>query len=281
LVGVSLAVIRPAELLVVDAASFAASAMLVAGVARALHDPERQRSRLTGRALASEIAAGLRFLRRHAAVRTMTIISALQSVAGGGFVALMVVWCARVLAVGTSGWRFGLVYAAWSVGALGAAIALPRLLRQASPAAVTLWALPCSAALGVGTALARWWPLAVLGLLSWSVAYTLIVINAVSYRQQVTPEHLLSRVNTAGRMIAWGLGWTCGALLGGVLGQLLGVRPAMTLMASLALPAAVLAWRSPLRSALRPGRGDPSGEPQLAEPDAGLDRPLTSEPVSG
>jgi hypothetical protein len=33
----------------------------------------------------------------------MTIVGALQCVAGGGFVALMVVWCDRVLDIGTEG----------------------------------------------------------------------------------------------------------------------------------------------------------------------------------
>ncbi|MEJ7744721.1 MAG: hypothetical protein WKF73_20610 [Nocardioidaceae bacterium] len=47
------------------------------------------------------------------------------------------------------------------------------------------------------------WQLAILSLVAWSGAYSLVVINSISYRQQVTPEALMGRVNTAGRMLAW------------------------------------------------------------------------------
>ena len=46
----------------------------------------------------------------------------------------------------------------------------------------------------------------------WGVAYQGVVLNSMTYRQQVTPEPLLGRVNTAGRMLSFGVGWTCGAL---------------------------------------------------------------------
>lgn len=250
LVGMSLAVVRPAPLLIADALSFAASAMLVRSIARMLSDRDRIAPPLGVKTLASEVAVGLRFVRDHRQVRAMTIISFLQCLSGGGFVALMVPWCAQVLHVGTAGWRFGLVYSGWSVGALAAYLGLPRLLRLATPAQITVAALPFSAVLGVTTALVPSWPLAGLGMLAWAIGYTLVSANAVSYRQQVTPEPLLSRVNTTGRMLAWGLGWTGGALAGGALAQFIDVRHAMVAMASIAFLGIAVAWRSPLRSAV-------------------------------
>jgi hypothetical protein len=248
LVGVSLAVVRPAPLLIADALSFAASAMFLRSISRALHDDGRSRPRFSLPVLRSDISQGLRFVWDHRAVRVMTAISTLQCLAGGGFVGLMVVWCDRVLGVGTSGWRFGLVYGAWSVGGLIAAISLPRLLRRISPAAVVLGALPFSAVLGVATSFATSWELGAIGLLAWSAAYTLVVINGISYRQLVTPEPLLGRVSTAARMVSWGVGWTGGALVSGVLASLLGIRPAMIVMTSASGVAAGLAWLSPLRA---------------------------------
>jgi MFS family permease len=216
LVGVGLAVLHPATLLALDALSFAASALFLNGIARALHDGSRERPPLSRTVLLADIKEGVVYLARHAGVRTMTIIVMIQSVAAGGFVALMVVWCDRVLGIGTEGWRFGLVYSGWAVGAMGAAVALPLLLRKASPAKIALLGLPFSAVFGLATAgAAQTWPLATLGLLLWSTAYSLVTINSISHRQQVTPEHLLGRVNTAGRMLAWGVGWTIGALAGG------------------------------------------------------------------
>lgn len=152
----------------------------------------------------------------------------------------MVVWLDRVLGVGTEGWRFGLVWSSWSVGALVATLGLPRLLDRMLPAAITLTALPVGTVLGIATSFATAWPL------GWSVAYTMVVVNSISYRQQVTPEHLLGRVNTVGRMLAWGLGWTAGAAAASGLSSLLGVARTLHLVACVSVLAVIVAWTSPL-----------------------------------
>jgi MFS family permease len=248
LVGFSLAVIYPADLLALDALSFAASAICVAGITRPLYDSSRAGRSLSVRGLLADIGEGLTYLVHHAGVRTMTIIGTVQCMAGGGFVALMVVWCDRVLHVGTQGLRFGLVFGSWSVGALIASALLPQLLKVATAARIALYAVPVSTVLGAAVGLAPNWQLATVGLLGWGAAYMLVVVNTISYRQQVTPEPLLGRVNTAGRMLSWGVGWTLGAVAGGVLSHQIGVRPAMVTMASLSVVAVLVAWTSPLRT---------------------------------
>jgi MFS family permease len=122
------------------------------------------------------------------------------------------------------------------------------LLKRLPPAAITLYAMPVSAVLGIVTALMPTWPLAAIALLAWGSAYVLVIVNAISYRQQVTPEQLLGRVNTAGRMLSWGVGWTVGSLVGGVIGSQLGVRPAMVVMGLFGFVAVLVAWTSPLRA---------------------------------
>jgi MFS family permease len=245
--GLALAVIHPAQLLMIDAASFLASAVLVRRIGATLYDDRRARSKLSLAALLDEIREGLRFLVSHAGVRMMTIVSLLQCMAGGGFVSLMVVWCDRVLDIGTEGWRFGLVFGAWGVGGVAGSVVLARLLRGRPSLAVALRVLPLSAVLGVMAALAPTWWLAIVALLAWGSVYTMVAVTAISYRQEVTPEPLLGRVNTAGRMLSWGVGWTLGALIGGLLGHVIGVRPAMAAMAGILGVAAVVAWTSPLR----------------------------------
>jgi hypothetical protein len=262
LVGIGLAVVHPATMLALDTLSYAVSAACIARIGRALYDRTRARPPLSTRVLFSDIGDGLRYLVAHDGVRTMTIVGSVQSMAGAGFVALMVIWCDRVLGIGTSGLRFGVVYSSWSLGGLVAVVALPRLLRSTSAARVALLALPVSAVVGILTGLAPTWQLAALGLFAWSCAYTMVVVNSISYRQQVTPEHLLSRVNTAGRMLAWGVGGTLGAVAGGVLGHLVGIRAAMVAMSSLTLIAVALAWTSPLRGA---GHSHPGPEPAPAQ----------------
>jgi len=245
--GLVLAVLHPASLLAVDALSFAASALAVRGIVRAMSEVREGLPPLRPRVVFADIAEGVRYLAGHAGVRTMTIIGSLQSFAGGGFMALMVVWCDRVLQVGTSGLRFGIVWGTWGIGGLIAALGLPRLLKRMSPAAITLYALPASAVLGVLSPLSPGWVVAAIALLVWGSAYVLVIVNAVSYRQQVTPEQLLGRVNTAGRMLSWGVGWTFGSVVGGVLGNAFGIRPGMVLMGLVGFVAVLVAWTSPLR----------------------------------
>jgi MFS family permease len=247
LAGLLLAVLNPASLLTIDALSFVASAIAVRGIVRAMSEPRTGQQPLRPKVLFADIAEGVRYLIGHPGVRTMTIVGSLQSFAGGGFMALMVVWCDRVLHIGTSGIRFGLVYGTWGIGGLIAALGLPRLLKRMPPAAITLYAIPVSAALGIISPLMPNWELAAIALLVWGSAYVLVIVNAVSFRQQVTPEHLLGRVNTAGRMLSWGVGWTGGSIVGGVLGSSLGIRPGMVVMGVGSVVAVLVAWTSPLR----------------------------------
>jgi predicted MFS family arabinose efflux permease len=139
------------------------------------------------------------------------------------------------------------VWGAWGIGGLIAALGLPRLLKRMPPAAITLYALPMSAVLGILTALAPGWGLAAVALLVWGSAYVLVIVNSISYRQQVTPEQLLGRVNTAGRMLSWGVGWTLGSIAGGLLGNQYGIRTAMVVMGAFGFVAVAVAWTSPLR----------------------------------
>jgi MFS family permease len=247
LVGLSLAVLNPAGLLALDALSFVASAVAVRGIVRAMSEPRDGQAPLRPRVVLRDISEGVLYLVRHPGVRTMTIVGSLQSFAGGGFMALMVVWCDRVLHVGTSGLRFGLVWGTWGIGGLIAALALPRLLKRRTPAVITLYALPASAVIGVLAPLSPDWVVAAFALLVWGSAYVLVIVNSVSYRQQVTPEHLLGRVNMVGRMMSWAVGWTLGALAGGLLGNQLGIRSAMVLVGTASFAGVVVAWTSPLR----------------------------------
>ena len=247
LTGLTLAVLDPASLLTLDALSFAASAFAVRGIVRAMSESRAGQPPLRPRVVLTDIGDGLRYLIHHAGVRTMTIVGSVQSFAGGGFMALIVVWCDRVLHIGTSGLRFGLVWGTWGIGGLIAALSLPRLLKRMPPTAITLYALPVSALLGVLTPLSPDWVAAAFATLVWGSAYVLVIVNAISYRQQVTPEKLLGRVNTAGRMLSWGVGWTLGSVVGGVLGNAFGPRTGMVLMGLCGCVGVVFAWTSPLR----------------------------------
>lgn len=247
--GALLAILDPAWLLGFDALTFAASAALITGIHRPMYDASRPRSALTVRQVLRDIGEGLDYLVHHAGVRTMTIIGFVQCLSLGGYMALSVVWIDRVLGLGTQGWRFGVTYAAWALGGLAASLALPRIVRFVTPARITLAALPVSAGLGVVVSRLQVWWLTAPVMVFWAAAATLVTINSITYRQQVTPEHLLGRVNTAGRMLSWGMGWTGGALLAGVVVGPLGLRPTMLAFTVVNVLGVLVAWTSPLRRA--------------------------------
>jgi MFS family permease len=246
-VGVALTVWHPADLLAVDALSFAVSFVLVRSIGRSLSGVREPAGPLRARTLVGDVVEGVRYHVGHAGVRSMTVIGTLQSVGGAGFMGLAVVWTDRVLHIGTSGWRFGLVFSVWGIGGLVASWLVPRSLRRITATRLTLLAIPVSGLAGVGVALCTSWVPAVLGMTVWGIAYQTVLLGSLTYRQQVTPERLLSRVNTAGRMLSWGIGWPLGATAAGLLAGPLGVRTTILAMVGAGVLAAVFAWTSPLR----------------------------------
>lgn len=247
LTGLLLAVVAPAWLLAVDALTFVLSAACVGAIAVRLSVP-RELPGLRPRVLLAEVGDGLRYLAGHAGVRSMTVVGFLVSLSGAGFMALSVPYADRILGVGTSGWRFGAVYAAWGVGGITVAVLTPRLLRRVSAARLTLLWLPVCAVSGLVVVTTSSWLVAVTVMVVWGVSYQGTVLNSITYRQQVTPDHLLGRVNTAGRMLSFGVGWTGGALGAGALAAAIGLRGGLVAMVSVGLLAAVFGWLSPLRT---------------------------------
>lgn len=245
LAGAALAVVPPASLLALDAVSFAASALLIRLIARPLWDPGRAAT--AARHLGREIRDGLGFLWRHPVVRVQTLVGVTQSFTGGAFLGQLVPWADQALGVPPGDGRLGLMFMAWGVGSLGASLVFPRLSRRFGDARVTLIAMPLSAVGSLACALAGHWLVALGTLAAWGVVYLISVLNSVTVRQKVTPEHLLSRVNTAGRMLAWGIGGASGGLVAGVLSEATGPRAALILASGVTAAGAVAAWLSPLR----------------------------------
>jgi MFS family permease len=247
-VGAALAVIHPADLLLVDAVSYVGSALLVLAIRRPLSVRRDSPPPFRPRIIVGEVVEGLRWLWRHDGVRGNTVIGTLQSAAGAGFMALFVPWADRLLHIGASGWRFGVVFSVWGIGGILAAVVTPWLLRRMPTLRLVLLSIPLSALVGVATVLAPGWVSAAVGLALWGIFYQLVVVNSISYRMQVTPDALQGRVNTAGRVMSWGLGWSAGAAVAGLLEPVVGLRWAMLALVLLCAVAAVYAWTSPLRT---------------------------------
>lgn len=85
--------------------------------------------------------------------------------------------------------------------------------------------------------------------LAYAILHVLVISATVTYRMQVIPEQLLSRVSTASRTISWGGGATLGVLISGQVASRWGVVDALVGVGLASLCASVLMWVPALRRA--------------------------------
>ncbi len=122
---------------------------------------------------------------------------------------------------------------------------LATLARRCPVGRITLSGLAAHLAVLVAVALAPsfWSGVVLVGL--WQLCNTLVIINGIALRQQVTPDHLHARVNTTARMVAWG-GQPVGAAVGGALAEAFDVRLALVLVAGGVAISVIYGWPEPV-----------------------------------
>lgn len=243
--GLLLVIISPASLLVLDAVTFIASALLIRGIVRPLSLPRTP----GGQRSAAAIAEGVRFLLRHPMLRYMTVVGFLVAFSGGSLIGILVVWADRSLGIREGDWRLGLVFAAWGLGALAGSLLMPRLAYGLGGVRSILACLPAATVGAALTSLSTMWLAGLAALAFWGAAYMIVAATSVTLRQQVTPENLMGRVMTIGRMASFGSGFPLGALVVGLLAERIDAGYALLLCQLSIATASVVAWLSPLRRA--------------------------------
>ncbi|MEV4480278.1 MFS transporter [Micromonospora coxensis] len=239
--GLPAAIADPTLVLAVDAATYLVSAALLARIRTGL-DP----GPAVARRLRAEIAEGVHHLWRTPVLRTLTAAGFGLNVAAGGVLGLLVVHADRALGLSPEDERLGLLYAAAAVGSLIAAVALPRASRWAGQGSVSIAGLVIFVAALVGLAGTSAFTLALAGWAIWAVARLTVNANGITVRQLLTPDALQGRVNTTGRMLAWG-GTPFGALVGGLAADTYGVRAAYLMLAVPVVLSLALVIASPVR----------------------------------
>ncbi len=198
------------------------------------------------RRLPKGIGEGLHFIWQHPLVRWMTLLGFGNSVTSGGITGLAVVYAITTFGLAENDGRLGLLYTAGAAGTLTITLLLPRLLRRVPVGWITLAGLSATPLMVAGLVLAPNLVVGCVFYLLWSMYFVLVVQNGITYRQTVTPDELLSRVNTTARMIAWG-GTPFGAILGGTITSFSEVGLDYLIMAVGVAISAILGWLSPLR----------------------------------
>ncbi|SHF58252.1 Predicted arabinose efflux permease, MFS family [Streptoalloteichus hindustanus] len=250
LVGLVVAVVAPAPLIALNALTAVGSALLIRAITRPLsigHGTPQVRR---------DIRSGLDFLWRNRIVRVLTLVGTTHSAASGAWVAMLVPWADQTLGIRTSGdARLAVLFGCWGAGGVAAAKLVPRLSERLGAARLALAALPTSLLCGCLVALSTHWMLALFSAAAWGAAHSTVVLNAITYRQQVIPDELQSRVNTTCRMLAWGLGQPLGAALAGAMSAF-GPRAGLAAGVGVLASGVLAAWITPtLRAeATRPSR---------------------------
>ena len=195
----------------------------------------------------SDIGEGLRFLLGHRLLRTLAAMVGVMNLASSAAFAIFVLYAVAPGPMGLSEPEFGVLSTAGGVGSIAGSLWAARIVRRFGRARVLVGAIATSAlsfaipalttnpflvggafAIGAG------------GAVAWNVV-------TVSFRQGITPDRLLGRMNSVYRLLAWGT-MPIGALLGGVLGELFGL-PIVFAFAALATLTLLLA-RSVLNDAV-------------------------------
>ena len=226
-----------------DAVSFAGSALFVGLIRKREELPERKPDRHLGR----EIMEGLRFVLRNRLLRSIAMCTGSSNLFSSVSGAMMIVLLARELRLGAG--TIGVVFSLAAIGGLVGALVTNRVVKVFGQGPTIVISAAVFGPFGLVMPLAQrgWllWAAAGAFAISW-VFVVVYNVTQVSFRQGLTPEHLLGRMNATMRFLVWGT-LPLGAFVGGVLGQLIGVRPTLWVGAIGGLLAFLPVFFSPLR----------------------------------
>jgi MFS family permease len=202
----------------VDAVSFAASSTLIASIRGrfAAHRADAPRAGLW-----AEVAEGLGWLFAHRLLRALAVMVAMLNLTSMAGLAILVLLAQDELGLGSVG--YGLLLTGHGVGGVIGALVATRLGRRAGTAALLVAAVLVRAGtqLGLGVVANAWLGGALLA--AAGVTGAVFNVVGVSLRQAIVPDHLMGRVVSAFRTLAYGA-VPLGAVLGGVVGRMFGVR---------------------------------------------------------
>jgi MFS family permease len=163
----------------------------------------------------ADVAEGLRFLRHHRVLRNMALLTGVGNFAGTAAWSVFVLFAVGSgSAMGLTEPQYGLLMTATAIGAfVGTFIAEFTQRRLGRSRTLILMIVTISASIAAPAFTTNPW---IIGAFSAFGGLTIVMGNIVmvSLRQRVTPDRLLGRVNSAYRMLAWGL-MPLGALFGG------------------------------------------------------------------
>jgi predicted MFS family arabinose efflux permease len=207
----------------VDMVSFALAAILVGFLLRPHSVSVTDTTTRPGKSsLRGDIGEGLRWLARHAVLRSVGVLIAVVNFTQAATQSVLVLFALQELNIGQRG--FGALLAVTGLGGLTGGLCgttLRRWIRPARLFATTiLVTAPIFVILGATSS-----PLVaglMLGLNSFAGVTASVLLQTL--RQSIVPDLLMARVSSVMGLLSIGIGLPLGSAAGGVLAQLLGLR---------------------------------------------------------
>ena len=221
-----------------DAGSFAAASALVLFM-RGKFRAERPEG-APPTTIWTEISEGLRWLWGHRLLRTLAISLGVANLTMTATISIFVLFAQERLGLGPVG--YGVLMTSVAVGGVGGSFAAEYLVRWIGAGTTMRIGLLIEAATTGVIALTRE-PL-VVGAMLALFGFHAIVWNVItiSLRQQLIPERLLGRVNSAYRLLGLG-GMSIGALIGGVLARGFGLTAPFWFASATVVVLIFFVWR--------------------------------------
>lgn len=248
LAGILIALVGAAYAISVEGLALLLSVILFSRISSSLDAVDHTTNNYEILSVRCMIRDGIEFIWHHDLVRILTLVGAASSFINGMIIGLLAVISKDVLNISEDDPRAGAVWVAVSFGTVIGASLLPILRRWLRLGMVSMAALASYPVVLIGFVVVPLGAIRLFLLGCWGAVVSLVVLNGISSRQEVTPASMQSRVNTTARMVAWG-GTPFGALLGGVVSNCFGICFTLIVAAGLAFGVSVFALRSHLPSA--------------------------------
>jgi MFS family permease len=270
LAGAAVAMMPVVDLLVIDAATFALSAVSLALIRRNFNDartpgegPRRPSEML--RTLRADIREGMSYVWRHPVLRSVALTTAVVNLFASTALAQLVFYAKRQLSA--SDGEVSFLIAAGAAGVVLISLAAGRLgrfpLGSILVASLTLNGLTILA-MGLTSNF-------VFAVVLWGINNAMTVlftINTMTLRQRIVPDRLLGRVMTVSMVLAWSV-IPAGALAGGFIVAYASIGSVLITIGVVITVTAAVTAASPLgRARTEPDEPDPRQAPDAAPSDA-------------
>ncbi len=221
--GLLIKLIGPAQVIVINAAGYLASAFALLRI-RHRETPPPAADR---RPLVTEISEGLKFVVKHPLLRRLIACTGISNLANSAVAALVVLYMVDHL--GLSALTIGILESIAAVGGLAGALVTTRLARAIGEGPTIIVTAIAFEVFAFATPLASVLPAVptlIVGQMLLTAAVVAYNISTVSFRQRLCPPELLGRMNASARFLVWGT-MPIGAFIGGVVATHIGIVPTM------------------------------------------------------